>query len=1074
MSWVQLYHGAGGRKVVESSGAEGDVGQMISRDYHDRILFYHNPKAGEIECYVKVQRTAEEQYMAVYRDDGGRGWQTQIEDFRSSVKDLVERSKWRIVADGSSNQIVYDRLPELASGALGDGVGGELENWIEGTYGVSLDEYDLSFEGIARELRNEGALDIVTPSAGRAVDVLGYVRSALGEDWSVAISRSGRTEGIDAADVVIIPDESVSVVQLENSASDRIRDAIWGRIKEDAGGALGSVRAAVAGGHEDPDGAVASALNENGAPEKLGVYFTGENDGSGLPSLRGLKLGAGLAVVLGAAFLVVYYWPGVSSLFANLVQARFSVPAEDPALSVSVVSELWVWIVASLLVGGFVVLATAERRRLVRRLLSRDDGPSSVTGMGRVPNSPTSGEGTVEERTRAALGGLRKVRDLWDTDDEYHQRLQEVLRQSDGVGLQFVDAGERERDRRIGRLLNVLAGLVPVGLALAAVYLYGGRAVRILDAEYVTLVRVFVWAGILFLVVFVAEVVLRALSGTVPFAGGDDGRSTPEQKLDRLRENFERGSTTVYFRDPSAYVSLLDHRDDEIRTETARLLRDNLDEQQIPERVEDVLGPTGTALVDEPRGVDGAEEPERGVVSSDGSSQGGIAPDESKRDVESSDDPGRGDVAPNESTGMSMERSEDGSTVRRGPTDSGDGGGESTTATPETATEELAGALSHDENAALDTVTSRPDSASYPSYRFGPANTGYTPVAGRRGEGWSYPWPPEPFDHGVTAPVVGEDCVYVGGEDGHVHAIQLVDGRIDEIGAGGGRIPFPPVLDPEQAVLFVVSTTGDGSTLHRYGLDGTARGSVPLDAEVSCPPALDGSTVVVGDEDGSVYNIDAGAMRVRNRRSSWSGSGRHGERPHLAAAPVMDDEKRLAYFVSSDGKLYKLDWNGGIKPVGVDRRVKPFPPVWDEATQSLVIATEPEPIVRIGREDADDFPLPAPVSGPFSVADGTVYAALENDRVVAVDMQQGRAAGWEADGLEEWSVALEPWNGDRSVTVGGDTVYVAGEGVRAFDRVDGELLWHYEETNGGAKPVAVVDGTVVVTDGSNTVHVLDV
>jgi outer membrane protein assembly factor BamB len=53
-------------------------------------------------------------------------------------------------------------------------------------------------------------------------------------------------------------------------------------------------------------------------------------------------------------------------------------------------------------------------------------------------------------------------------------------------------------------------------------------------------------------------------------------------------------------------------------------------------------------------------------------------------------------------------------------------------------------------------------------------------------------------------------------------------------------------------------------------------------------------------------------------------------------------------------------------------------------------------------------------------------------------------------------------------------VYVAGEGVRAFDRVDGELLWHYEETNGGAKPVAVVDGTVVVTDGSNTVHVLDV
>jgi hypothetical protein len=188
----------------------------------------------------------------------------------------------------------------------------------------------------------------------------------------------------------------------------------------------------------------------------------------------------------------------------------------------------------------------------------------------------------------------------------------------------------------------------------------------------------------------------------------------------------------------------------------------------------------------------------------------------------------------------------------------------------------------------------------------------------------------------------------------------------------------------------------------------------------------------------------------------------------------MDDEKRLAYFVSSDGKLYKLDWNGGIKPVGVDRRVKPFPPVWDEATQSLVIATEPEPIVRIGREDADDFPLPAPVSGPFSVADGTVYAALENDRVVAVDMQQSRAAGWESDGPEEWSVALEPWSGSRPVTVGGDTVYVAGEGVRAFDRVDGELLWHYEETNGGAKPVAVVDGTVVVTDGSNTVHVLDV
>jgi outer membrane protein assembly factor BamB len=188
----------------------------------------------------------------------------------------------------------------------------------------------------------------------------------------------------------------------------------------------------------------------------------------------------------------------------------------------------------------------------------------------------------------------------------------------------------------------------------------------------------------------------------------------------------------------------------------------------------------------------------------------------------------------------------------------------------------------------------------------------------------------------------------------------------------------------------------------------------------------------------------------------------------------MDDEKRLAYFVSSDGELYKLDWSGGVEAVGVNERVKAFPTVWDEATRSLVVTTGSEPIVRIGKDEVEGFPLPAPVSGPFSVADGTVYAALENDRLEAIDLRQNGNAGQVDDAPVGWSADLAPWEGSRSVTVGGDTVYVAGDGVRAFDRADGSPLWYYEETNGGANPVAVVDGTVVVTDGSNTVHVLDV
>lgn len=99
------------------------------------------------------------------------------------------------------------------------------------------------------------------------------------------------------------------------------------------------------------------------------------------------------------------------------------------------------------------------------------------------------------------------------------------------------------------------------------------------------------------------------------------------------------------------------------------------------------------------------------------------------------------------------------------------------------------------------------------------------------------------------------------------------------------------------------------------------------------------------------------------------------------------------------------------------------------------------------------------VNGVPTVADGTVYLAIEDGTVVALDT---------ADGRERWR--RETASPSSCIAVADDTVFVVGsEGCLALATDDGAKRWEIESATG---TVCSVGANALVVGGSETLHAL--
>lgn len=324
----------------------------------------------------------------------------------------------------------------------------------------------------------------------------------------------------------------------------------------------------------------------------------------------------------------------------------------------------------------------------------------------------------------------------------------------------------------------------------------------------------------------------------------------------------------------------------------------------------------------------------------------------------------------------------------------------------------------------------------------------------------------------------GGGLVYVGGDDGVLHAVSVRTGRERWRFKAGGKLRARPELVASSLYLHA----DDGLLYRLDAASGRVRWKVPLEhAPIVRIPI---------DQPGSRYDFTASGV------AAWGGTlytGTHDGRL-LALAPengkllwqARVDSSIIATPTLLDGRVFVGSFDGRVTAfdAGVGEKL------WSFQTGAPVSAS---PVAEGGRvlvssRSYDVYALDAITGQPLwnryvwyswiestpALADGVAYfGSSDASRVYAIELRSGRLR-WEAD------VRGISWT-TPAVTL--DRVYVAvrqspsiapHEGsLMAFDRADGSLLWRV--TN-GAPAGAIHRGfasSPVVTQGRVIVAGLD-
>jgi len=304
--------------------------------------------------------------------------------------------------------------------------------------------------------------------------------------------------------------------------------------------------------------------------------------------------------------------------------------------------------------------------------------------------------------------------------------------------------------------------------------------------------------------------------------------------------------------------------------------------------------------------------------------------------------------------------------------------------------------------------------ADWPLFRGDPEMRGVSPesIAPPLRAAWKYEPPVAegkrrpPID---ATPVVAGGRVFVGSQDGNVHALDLADGSLAWTFQADG-----PVIAPAAALgdrVFVGDTHGfvyalsaaDGEELWRFETGGKIEGGINTLEREGEP-----TRVFVGSHDYFLYCLDAA-----DGKELWKGETGN----YVVATPSLvrsgDGRVDLA-FGGCDGLLHILpaDGKGGKREI------------------------------EIG----------AYVANSSAVRDGICYVAHNGGEVLAIDIASGETAWKTATGNEFTA----------SPAVDETRLYVAGPDKRlvAYDRVTGEEAWAFVAPRALSSSPLVSGGTI--------------
>jgi outer membrane protein assembly factor BamB len=296
-----------------------------------------------------------------------------------------------------------------------------------------------------------------------------------------------------------------------------------------------------------------------------------------------------------------------------------------------------------------------------------------------------------------------------------------------------------------------------------------------------------------------------------------------------------------------------------------------------------------------------------------------------------------------------------------------------------------------------------------------------------------------------------------------------------------------PLCTLADGTLFVGDDAGTVAALDAR--DGTERWAVDLGGTVRSAPAVHAGLVVVGNHGGD-YSYDGAyavvALDARDGTERWRVE--FAEAASVASPTLTDD---LALVPTGGGGLHVLDRADGTEQWSVPASPGTWttPAVADgvaycgervvEAATGNVLRDGPtrnaptavvDGVVYAGGEAMGAFvadsgqrrwwvdpPADHYVVGSPVVTDDTVFAPL-HEEVSDADGDDVLLALDRTDGTERWRVDLPSfvpaW---APFTVADGVVYVARDGLRAFDAVSGDELWAVASEFAFGQPLAVGD-----------------
>lgn len=292
-------------------------------------------------------------------------------------------------------------------------------------------------------------------------------------------------------------------------------------------------------------------------------------------------------------------------------------------------------------------------------------------------------------------------------------------------------------------------------------------------------------------------------------------------------------------------------------------------------------------------------------------------------------------------------------------------------------------------------------------------------------------------------PAVGRDRVYVGGDDGAVHALRLSDGGPLWTAALGSEATEALAASGDR--VYVGTRAGQLVCLRPPMM---AEGIVAVEEwrfetkgpVTSCPVITAQGLVIFGSEDGTCYAVDARGRLVWRFLTHGRIVAPMSLSTRRLAAPGPDGTlsrpTTLVFCAGTDGVLYALRESDG-RPAWTFAAHTPLrsaPAVLDDR---LIIATQDGAVYALEAASGRllwQQGLGAPVMASPAVADGRAYFACGDGAIVALSLQDGRRL-WTAEVFGQVLAApiatRSPW---LIVTTQAGMAY-------ALRRSDGRIMW---------------------------------